>query len=666
MSKTWCFPLVLLCLPVAATQLVRAADGVHVDHKGRIRMLQAGSDFHRITTEIVVAEPEWKKQHRLGQVKKVHHEVRDGKRRCSAVIPVGRGGGIGIEEEFEEADGAVRMKLRTTAREDIETAGVHLFVHLPNRVFAKGRCEVIEPDPNAKVTATTMPAKLPDKYQFLHAAGRGLSVTDAGGKTKFRITVSAPVPFTVQDGRKFKSDEYAVFFRLLPDKLAKGDSAEVTVTFRLIVPPDDRPARLALNAARKRFRLDGFGGNFCFSVDSPVTEYNLTHIPMAWARTHMDLAQWEPANDNDSPDETNWAYFERRDRPGTQTRENLTMAGRLAKMKVPYISSTWRVPEFMTAKPGRGWQARKRILPREKWPEVMESIGAYLLHARRKYDTEPELVSFNESDIGCFVLMTPEEHRDWIKACGAHLARLGLKAKMLLGDCTKKEGPAFVEPAAEDPEAMKYVGAVAFHTWSKHPEHYRAWREVSRRLNLPLIAAELGPDAQAYKDRSFNLVHYYVNELRMYQEILLHAEAQALLEWEYTADYRISEMEKGPDGRRRVRPTPRFWMIQQFAELTPRPATALETKSDHDKVLFTAFTGVGGGKRLVLHVANCGAARKATLTGLPPKARRLRAMQTSWQKGREKLPSVAVRGGQAKLDLAQFSLLTLTDGPHGP
>ena len=645
---------------VLAAGVARAADGVRVDHTGRIRTLRAGAEFHKITTDIVVARPGWEGTHRLGQVEKVRHATRDGRRRCRAVIPVGKGGGLAVDEEFDAVGGEVRMTLRLTARADLATAGTYLFVHAPIRTFAGGRCEVIRPDPNTP-PAATMPAKLPKEHHFLRGRAAGLRLLSADGRTRLDVTLDRALPFTLQDHRKFKGREYSAFFRLLPDQVAKGDSAEVKVTLRLTVPADDRPARLALDAAKKRFRLDGFGGNFCFRVSSPITEHNLAHIPMAWARVHMNLAQWEPTNDNDSPGETDWAYFRQRDRPGSTVREDLAMTARLAKMRVPTIASTWRVPEFMTAEPGKGWQARKRRLPREKWPEALECVGAYLLHAKRAYQAEPAMVSFNESDIGCFVLMTPEEHRDWIKACGAHLAKLGLKTRMLLGDCTKRDNTAFIAPAAADPEAMKHVGAVAFHTWSKGPRQYRAWRDVARRLKLPLIAAEVGPDAAAHKDRSFNLLHYYVDELRMYQEILLHAEARAILEWQYCQGYQLCELEGGAGGTERVRPTPRFRMIRQFATLTPRPAIGLGTRSDHDKVLFTAFTDEGG-KRLVLHVANCGAARKATLTGLPARGGDLQAVQTTWTGGRKELPAVRARDGRLTLDLPEFSLLTLTGG----
>jgi hypothetical protein len=646
----------------------RAADEAHTDWKGRIKMLRDGCEFRKVSTDVYVALPKWSRSFNLQESRRARREKRDGVRRFTGVLPAGDANAIAFEKTIEEGGGKVRVSLRVTARNDMEVAGVFLFVYWPVGAFADGRCEMLEPqaDPN-KPTATTMPAKLPEDHHFLDGKSKGVAATAAGGATRLRVELDRLVPTTLQDGRKWKDRRYSAFFQLLGGKLRKGQAASLTATLKLTVPQDRRPARLALDASRKRYRLAGFGGNFVYGVDSPITRHNLANLKIAWARTGMKLEQWEPTNDNDSPDEINWAFFEARDRPGSELRADFLLARRLARRKIPYATSVWRVPAFMTDHPERDPYSGKRTIPRDKWPEMMESIGAYLLYAKRKYGAEAELFSFNESDSGVYVKMTPEEHRDLIKQFGAHLAKLGLKTRMLLGDGAKRGYTAFVEPAAKDPDAMKHVGALAFHTWGRRPEDYRAWRRVARRLKLPLLAAEVGPDASAWRDRSFNTLHYFAREIRMYQEILLHADPHALLEWEYTADYRMVETERGPDGAERLKPTPRFWMIQQFANLTPQPAWALHTASDHPGVLLTAFAGTGkDSARLTLHVANPGAARPAALTGLPRRIESLRAVQTTWDRHREKLPAVKARDGRVELQLPGFSLLTLTSEAPSP
>lgn len=53
-------------------------------------------------------------------------------------------------------------------------------------------------------------------------------------------------------------------------------------------------------------------------------------------------------------------------------------------------------------------------------------------------------------------------------------------------------------PAANDSEAVQYIGAVAFHSWGgASPKDYRAWSDLADRLKLPLLDTELGVDLRA-------------------------------------------------------------------------------------------------------------------------------------------------------------------------
>ena len=86
-----------------------------------------------------------------------------------------------------------------------------------------------------------------------------------------------------------------------------------------------------------------------------------------------------------------------------------------------------------------------------------------------------------------------------IKRLGAHLKKLGLKTKMVLGDTGSARGTyTYCLPAANDPEAVQYIGAVAFHSWGgASPKDYRAWSDLADRLKLPLLDTELGVDLRA-------------------------------------------------------------------------------------------------------------------------------------------------------------------------
>ena len=645
--------------PVQLAQ-AREAGSFSAGDKGAISMIQAGWRSLGFKTDIVLATKNWQKQVRLDDVGKVRHTGQDnGRRTWSGVLAESNANAVAFEQQAEMVDGKLRLSVRVTARADMEVAGVHFFISLPVDVLRGGPCELIGPaDPNSRPVA--MPETLTQEHQFLKGMARGVKLADKAGNIRLTITLSAPADIVVQDGRKWNGDDFSIFWPLMKGKLVKGQSAEMAVTIDFAPRPDTRPVAMTLDAANRRYEFHGFGGNFCYNVETAVTDYNLRHIPMAWARVPMKLDQWEPANDNDSPGSTDWARFEATDRQGSEIRADFLLARKLSRLSVPYIISIWRVPGFMTAHPEKSPFESQRVLPREKWPEVMESIGAYLLYAKRKYGCEPAMISFNESDWGVNVLMEPQEHRDWIKALGPYLARLGLRTRLLLGDVTKNDNIAFIAPAAADADAMKYVSAVAYHTWSKGPDEFRAWRDAARRLRLPLLATEVGTDAQAHKDGSYGGQHYFANELRMYQQLLLDGEVQAVLEWEYTKDYSIVDLSKGPDGKDVPAPTARFDMIRQFAAATPRPAIALGTSSNHPDVLLTAFTDKSSGKRLVLHAANLAEGRKATITGLPAGMTTLQAQCSRWGAVAADMPPVSVRAGRVQLDLPPLSLITLT------
>jgi len=96
---------------------------------------------------------------------------------------------------------------------------------------------------------------------------------------------------------------------------------------------------------------------------------------------------------------------------------------------------------------------------------IKASIAGYLLFLKEKYGVEAALFSFNESDLGIDVRQTPREHAEMIKTFGAYFASKGLATKLALGDTSDANPIDFIQPAMHDPEAVKYVGAVDFHSW---------------------------------------------------------------------------------------------------------------------------------------------------------------------------------------------------------
>ena len=136
--------------------------------------------------------------------------------------------------------------------------------------------------------------------------------------------------------------------------------------------------------------------------------------------------------------------------------------------------------------------------------------------------------------------------------------------------------------------------------------------------------------------------------------------------WAFTADYGTVRTEKDPAGTVRLVPTPRFWFVKHFCNLTPRSCYALGTRSDHPKVLFTAFKGLAGGNEVyTFHIVNLGSGRECSPSGQPAAVTSLRAIGTSETDAFRTLEPIAVKNGAATFHLAPRAQLTLTTWAEG-
>jgi hypothetical protein len=544
-------------------------------------------------------------------------------------------GGRGrMEVKSEEDASEVRYSAAVTSETPLELDAIELAIDLPRRTFLDGRFSPGDGDPIA--LAVSRPGT-PVLYRGEPAI---LRFRDAGGAVTLEIAFDRQCPASVIDRWDNAGRSFQVRAAIHRGRLAPGDTASLTAALRLANRTVSPAARLALDTSKPRYCFDGFGGNYCWNNASPVAAYTLENLKLAWARTEMKVQQWDRERDN----------------PGAAIRADMETMRRFHQLGVPYVISIWWLPErFYTDPYEKPRSTHFRKIDPEKWDELLELVGGYLLYAKREFSVEPDLFSFNEANIGVYVGLTPEEHLKAIKRFGAHFRKLGLKTKMLLGDATgPRDTHRFVLEAAADPDAMQYVGAVGFHSWGGGtPEQYAAWGDVGEWLKLPLLVTELGVDAAAYNTRSYNSYHYGLREARMTQELMIHARPQGTQFWQFTNDYALARAR--PDGT--VEPTARFWLMKHFTDLTPHNSDVLSASSDQPSVLFTAFRA---GATYALHLLNLGGPREASLEGLP-EANWLATETTETAHYRSR-PAGRSEGGRLTLKLPARSLLTLTIG----
>jgi hypothetical protein len=481
----------------------------------------------------------------------------------------------------------------------------------------------------------------------VRGSARGVRVISA--RRQFELNLAAPAEFVIQEVRNRGGSGIEISFPLSLGNLTNGQNVRAAFTIKATGEVDKSPAKLVIDPARPGRKYDGMGGNFRIQspADAAQIQYNLDHLRIAWGRVAMPLDRWQP-NEDTNPVEaaTNGGL-------NTNVREAMEMAQKLAQKNIPTVISIWFAPSWALAGGGGGPGTRARINP-EKWDKVAQSIGSYLQYMKQHYGAEPVLFSFNESDMGIDVLQSPQEHADAIKRLGAYFASRGLKTRMLLGDTGNPTGDKFIDVAVADPEAAKWIGAVSFHSWNGGTlEQYTHFSQAARQLNVPLLVGEGGLDPSAYSYRAVFLEPWYcLNEIAQYVEICRVAQPLSILHWQFTSDYSILT---GGNEVRPLQPAQRFWQIKQLG-LTAADASAVPITCDHSKVVSCAFADRGG---CVVHLVNNGAARTASVSGLPAGVKEMRVFVTDSGRGMQETGRVPVVQGTVQLPLAAMSFTSL-------
>ncbi len=440
--------------------------------------------------------------------------------------------------------------------------------------------------------------------------------------------------------------ENKVLYVALMPTLQKGAKADLEILLTVDGTRHDEPAHIALDLSRPGARFIGFGGNFRIQnpeKDPEVIDYCLENMRVAMGRVEFPWASWDKGGKDDP-----------------HVKESARMAARLKALGMPVVVSCWFPPQWALL-PGqqrrRGGVAALR-LDASKQERIYEAMASYLLYLKNDYGVEADYFSFNESDIGIDVLHTPQEHCDFIKSFGAALARHHLPTKMLLGDNSDATTIEFIRPALEDKDAHKYIGAVSFHSWRGCDDAtLKRWSDAARSINVPLIVGEGSTDAAAWRYPAiFKESTFALYEINLYMRLCAVSQPLSILQWQLTADYSLLQGngilgDNGP-----LRPTQRFYNLQQLA-MTPAEAFAIPLTVDKENVNTAAFYNKARGKGAV-HVVNNGAACKAQITGLPTSISSATVYVTNAHQGAEQ-SRVEVSQGAATVDMPAESFVTL-------
>jgi hypothetical protein len=652
---------------------------------GNLTGLRVDGHLLELATSMCVAQPELAGVSCTGREKQQNSYSRNGKietvtiqmRTPREFRDPQRAGWVMAATEVVEDTGPATAKidLEFTSPEAADIGGAFLGIELPASVFSGGSVELVQPDPPT-AERTSLAAGPADQNEYLHATATGARFVSR--TRQIEVTFNEPTQIIVRDDRRKGSYNLQVLLAVLTGKTTAGQTGKRSFSFKVTSEIDKNPVEITLDASHPGQMFDGFGGNFRLQnprTDPQVIDYSLDNIRVAWGRVELPWALWHP-------DEATDPLAAARDgNMNPRVQQAMEMARRLAQKGVPVIVSAWHPPSWailgrlpsgpgltpgsaagVPPAPGPPQQdgPRGNPLNPEKMARIKDSIAGYLLFLKEKYGVEAALFSFNESDLGIDVRQTPREHAELIKTLGAYFASKGLATKLALGDTSDANPIDFIKPAMHDPEAVKYVGAVDFHSWRGCTDEILAqWRDAARELNVPLVVAEGSTDAAAYRyPQIFNEQSFALYEINLYLRILSIAQPKSILQWQFTADYSVLAgggifNDNGP-----LRPTRRFWNLKQLASTPPRSFWLPVACDKQPNLTCAAFGNIAEGIYTV-HIVNNGATRTATLTGLPPTVKQLRLWVTDAQRGMKESDRIPVTAGQAQFPLAATSYTTV-------
>jgi hypothetical protein len=389
-----------------------------------------------------------------------------------------------------------------------------------------------------------------------------------------------------------------------------------------------------------------FGG--VSEATDPISEMNLKVLSPTLARVSVDLDIWEPANDNDDPFVMTPDAFI--DSPGSSLHATMLFLQEF-KQRTPdalLIGSVWIVPNWMVKNPDF---EQGQLIPPENVPEAIESIAAWLLHAKEQYGVEVDYVSFNEANLGIRVLLTTDEYISFIQQGGKRFKELGLKTKWLLGDASNmKETAPYASAIYAEPGVRPYLGPLSFHSWDETTSDpaLQAIANLAESNNLEVWCTEGGWNPSLWqRPDDFPLFNNALHQAIIYTRVLKLARATSLLYWEMMGgDYRMNDGEK---------PYPILSFMERLKREFPPGTQIVATSEDPQNLKFTAGKAQDG--FVVLLVNRNPIKEEVRLDGLPDGNYNL--MRSSRDEQNELIWSQEINGS-VLLEIAANSINFLT------
>lgn len=363
--------------------------------------------------------------------------------------------------------------------------------------------------------------------------------------------------------------------------------------------------------------LDGFGADcYTFPYANDIgwnwnaVEYVFDELDIAYIRLAPWLGWWETANDNADPFTLNWNGF--------STVHNIIdnhdvpfgryLTGRGIELAVG-VWDFGGVTEYCTT--CTDWLASgdPRTIPPELYPEMGESIAAYILHMRENGAPVAVAEVQNEPDIPGSIRYTPESLGEAGKVLVQMLDHYGLQDVMLHGPNLHSPGGnvPWIEAWLADESLRQRTAAVSYHTWwNDTRQDYEDIWEAAQQYGKPVWATEAGYSGDATNIDPQNWVTVF-GFAEGYYRAIAWSHASRVYHWALLGH----NAAVSPQGER----YPMFYAVKHFANSIPAGAQLLDSQSADDLLYTLAFALPDGGYTVIVLNANR-SERAISLSGL--------------------------------------------------
>ncbi len=571
-------------------------------------------------------------------------------------------------ETVQDTDhGMAAINIKEKAVADTTLTGAFICFDLPADDYSGANIQLIDSTASTIEAVPLFPNRMgrtPPAFRLrnflVQASVKGFRVITP--TRRLEVKTEQPTEIIIQKGNpRFGNANDRIYLAVLTGHTKDAQTADKTFLLKVSGEIDRTPVQISIDPQKPGREFDGIGGNFRIQnekSDPQIIDYCLDNLNVRWARVEMPWRSWHPV------ESANPLESARHGRLDESVRGAMEMAQKLARRHIPLIVSAWFPPSWAVA--GEvNFRNENGIwgnpLNPKKMRSIIKSIGDYFVYLKEAFGVEPALFSFNESDLGINVRMTGQEHADFIKKLGAYFASQDLATKMLLGDNSDATTIDFIEPALQDPATHQYIGAISFHAWRGCDNWTLSnWADASKELNVPLMIAEGGTDAQAHSYPDiFQEPTFAQDEIDIYVRACNVAHVRSILQWQLTSDYSLlaGQGMYGVEGP--LRPTQRFWNLKQLG-MVPPGSFILPTTCSNEDISCAAFGDLADGT-FTVHLVNHGASRPVQLTGFPANVKELRIYVTDSKRGMEEGKRVRVSDGEAKFTLEEFSFTSLTN-----